>query len=223
MKAVWFYPIGAWIAGTLIKLFGGARIEGLERLPRQGPFLLVANHCSQADPPLLGWATAYQIGRIVHFMAKDEMRRWPIIGWLADRSGVFFVRRGEGDRAAQRLALSLLAAGEGVAIFPEGTRSRDGRLREVRSGAALLAIRSGAPVVPVGIAGTHRLFRGRWHIPHRSKVTFRIGEPFRLDHQPAGRLDREALAAGTERIAREIARLLPRSQRPDAEDSAARS
>lgn len=213
MKATWVFIPGAWIAGMIIRMLGGARIEGRERIPRTGPFLLVANHCSQFDPPLLGWATGYQVGRPIYFMAKEEMRSWPIIGWLADRSGVFFVRRGEGDRAAQRQAFELWAAGKPVGVFPEGTRSRDGRMRSIKPGAALLAIRAGVPILPVGIAGTHRLFSRGW-LPRRSKVTFRIGEPFSLPHQPDGRLDRAALVAGTDCIMAEIAALLPPGQRP---------
>ena len=223
MKGEWFYHPGARIARWLMALLGGARVEGLERVPREGPFILVANHCSQADPPLLGWATGHQVGRVVHFMAKQEMHAWPVIGWLADRSGVFFVRRGDGDRAAQRLALELLAAGKPVGVFPEGTRSRDGRMREGRAGAALLAIRSGAPVLPVGIAGTHRLFPSGSRLPRRSRVTFRVGKPFSLGHQPTGRIDRAALAAGTDRIMAEIAGLLPPAQRPREDRPASRS
>lgn len=214
MKGDWFFNLGARIARFLLAFLGTARIEGIEHLPRDGAFILVANHCSQADPPLLGWATGHQIGRVVHFMAKDEMHHWPIIGWLADRAGVFWVRRGEGDRAAQRLALELLAAGRPIGIFPEGTRSRVGRMREGRPGASLLAIRSGAPIVPVGIAGSHRLFPGDRILPRRSHLIFRIGEPFRLAHQPSGRIDRDELAAGTERIMGNIAALLPTNQRP---------
>lgn len=219
MKGEWVYHPGCRVAGLFMTLLGGARIEGLEHLPREGPFILVANHCSQGDPPLLGWATGYQIGRVVHFMAKEEMRRWPVIGWLAERSGVFFVRRGEGDRASQRTALAILASGEPIGIFPEGTRSRDGRMREARPGAALLAIRSGALVVPVGIAGTHRMFPGRSRLPHRTRVTFRIGRPFTLPHQATGRLDRAALDTGTQRITDEIAALLPPAQRPQKESA----
>lgn len=223
MKGEWVYRPGCLIAGWFMSLVGGARIEGVEHLPRTGPFILVANHCSQADPPLLGWATGYQIGRVVHFMAKEEMQRWPVIGWLADRSGVFFVRRGEGDRASQRTALALLAKGEPIGIFPEGTRSRDGRMREARPGAALLAIRSGAPIIPVGIAGTHRMFPGRSKLPRRTRVTFRIGRPFKLEHQATGRIDRAGLATGTQRITDEIAALLPPAQRPLEEPAASPS
>ena len=105
----WFFHPGAIIAGFLARLLFDARVEGVEHVPREGPFIIVSNHCSNVDPPLIGWATGHQIGRIVHFMAKIEMRGWPIIGWLATQSAVYFVRRGEGDRAAQRFSLEALA------------------------------------------------------------------------------------------------------------------
>ena len=210
----WFYCIGAAIAGGLGRLLFGARVEGVEHVPRDGAFIVVSNHCSNFDPPLIGWATGYQIRRIVHFMAKIEMRSWPIIGWLATQSAVYFVRRGEGDRAAQRFSLDALAAGRAIGMFPEGTRSRDGHLKPGKSGAAFLAMRSGAPLLPVAIAGTQRIFPGRSRWPHATRIRIRIGEPFTLPHQPDGRLDRDQLAAGTDRIMGEIARLLPPEQRP---------
>lgn len=208
----WFFAPGATITGWLVSLVGGATIEGDEHVPA-GAYILVSNHCSLADPPILGWALGRRNGRVVHFMAKEEMRRWPVIGWLAEQSGTFFVKRGEGDRASQRVALATLAAGEPIAVFPEGTRSRDGQLKEGKAGATLLAMRSGAPLLPVGIAGSQRLFPGKARIPTRSHMTIRIGAPFVLPHQPDGRLDRSALADGTERTMREIAALLPPRQR----------
>jgi 1-acyl-sn-glycerol-3-phosphate acyltransferase len=210
----WFYHPGAAIIGGFCRLFFGLRVEGVERIPRSGAFIVVANHCSNLDPPMLGWATGHQVGRIVHFMAKVEMRRWPLIGWLATQSGVYFVRRGEGDRAAQRFSLEALADGRPIALFPEGTRSRDGRMRSFKDGAAYLAMRSGTSVLPVGIAGSHRMFPGRSRLPHRTRVTIRIGEPFTLPPSSAGRIDREALADATRRIEAAVADLLPAEQRP---------
>ncbi|HJP70921.1 MAG TPA: lysophospholipid acyltransferase family protein, partial [Candidatus Limnocylindria bacterium] len=174
----------------------------------------VANHCSNLDPPMLGWATGHQVGRIVHFMAKIEMRTWPIIGWLATQSGVYFVRRGEGDRAAQRFSLDALADGRPIALFPEGTRSRDGRMRSFKDGAAYLAMRSGAPVLPVGIAGSHRMFPGRSRLPHRTRVTVRVGELIFLAAEPGARVDRANLAGATARLSAAVAELLPPEQRP---------
>jgi 1-acyl-sn-glycerol-3-phosphate acyltransferase len=209
----WFYHPGTAIAGFLARLLFRARIDGVEHIPRTGGFILVSNHCSNLDPPILGWASGHQVGRIVHFMAKIEMRGWPIVGWLATQAAVYFVRRGEGDRAAQRFSMGALAAGRPLALFVEGTRSRDGHLKAGKPGAALLAIRSGAPLVPVGIAGTHRIFPGRSRWPHPTRVTVRFGSPFTLDHEPDGRLDRAALAEGTERIMQAIEAVLPEAQR----------
>ena len=209
----WFYHPGSAIIGFVSRLLWDARIEGVENLPRTGPFILVTNHTSNLDPLMMGWARGNQVDRVVHFMAKAEMRSWPFLGWLATQSGVYFVRRGERDRAAQQFSLDALAEGRPIAIFPEGTRSRTGRLREGKPGAALLAMRSGAPIVPAGISGTQRIFpTGSW-FPRASKVRIRIGTPFTLPHQPTGRLDREALAAGTERIMSAIEELLPDEQR----------
>ncbi|MGH2358089.1 MAG: lysophospholipid acyltransferase family protein [Candidatus Limnocylindria bacterium] len=208
----WFYPIGAVIVSWLVWLLGGARVEGLEHVPRSGALVMAANHASLADPPIIGWAVGHQAGRIVHFMAKIEVRSWPLIGWLASQSGVFFVRRGERDRGAQIQALAFLRDGEVVAMFPEGTRSHDGRLQPGRPGAAFLALRSGAPVLPVAIAGTQRLFPRGARMVRRTRMTVRIGAPFSIGHQPEGRLDRDVLSAGTERIMAAIAALLPPEQ-----------
>ena len=212
----WFYGPGAGICGFIGKLFFDARVEGTGNVPREGGFIVVANHCSNFDPPLLGWAVGNSARRVVHFMAKVEMRRWPVIGWLATQSGVYFVRRGENDRGAQRFSLEALADGRPIAVFPEGTRSRDGRMREFKPGAAYLALRSGAPILPVGIAGTHAMFPGGSRIPHPARIRIRIGRPFTLGHVADGRLSREALTAGSDRIRDEIAALLPPEQRPAA-------
>jgi 1-acyl-sn-glycerol-3-phosphate acyltransferase len=210
--STWFYFPGALMTGWLKWLLGGGRLEGLEHVPDSGAFIMVSNHTSNLDPPFIGAAIGRHLGRPIHFMAKEEISGWPLVGWLARGSGVFFVRRGEGDRGAQRIALEHLAAGRPIGIFPEGTRSRSGVLREPKVGVALLAMRSGAPLLPVGISGSGKIFPGRSRIPHRTRVDVRIGAPFHLPHQPDGRLDRAALAEGTERIMREIATLLPEWQ-----------
>jgi 1-acyl-sn-glycerol-3-phosphate acyltransferase len=208
----WVFHPGAIVTSWLLWLVGPGRVEGLENLPRTGPMLVVANHCSNLDPPLVGWAVGHRSGRVIHFMAKEEMRSWPVAGWLARNAGVFFVRRGAGDRSAQRMALAILEQGAALGLFPEGTRSRDGQLADGRAGAALLAMRTGVPIVPVGVAGTHNIFRGRRLIPRRSRVTIRIGPTFRLPVEADG-LNRAALRAGTETIMRAIAAQLPPEQR----------
>jgi len=209
----WFFAPGSWLTRAGMWFLGPLRFTGLEHVPRDGAFILVANHISLFDPLIVGSTAGQLAGRLVHFMAKQEVRRWPVIGWLATQAGVYFVRRGEGDRAAQRLSLELLASGEAIAVFPEGTRSRDGVLGEPRNGAALLAMRSGVPVLPVSITGSNRILPRGARLPRRSRVTVRVGEPFLLTRQTSGRIDRQELAAGTERIMRAIAALLPPAQR----------
>jgi len=209
----WFYGPGSWMTRMGMVILGPLRTHGLENVPREGAFIVVANHISLLDPLIIG-ATAGQLaGRLIHFMAKQQIRGWPVIGWLATQAGVYFVRRGEGDRAAQRLSLELLGRGEPIAVFPEGTRSHTGVLGEPRDGAALLAMRTGLPLLPVSIVGSNRLFRKGARLPRRSRVTVRVGEPFTLGRQATGRIDRQELAAGTDRIMRAIAALLPEAQR----------
>lgn len=209
----WFFHPAAGVIGWLARTLFKGRFEGAEHVPRTGAFILVANHCSNLDPPLVAWATANQVDRVIHFMAKVEMRSWPILGWFASQSGVVFVRRGERDRAAQRQLLAMLADGRPIGIFVEGTRSRDGRMKDVKPGAAWLAMTAGVPLLPVGIAGSHALFPGRARWPHPTRITIRIGKPFSLTGRASGRVDREALAEGTARITEEILALLPPDQR----------
>lgn len=211
--ATWFFGPGSILTLLGMRILGPLRVHGLDRVPRNGAFIVVANHLSNLDPLIVGATAGHLNGRLIHFMSKEELRHWPVIGWLATQAGVYFVRRGEGDRGAQRLTLEYLARGEPVGFFPEGHRSRDGTLKEARNGASLLAIRAGVPLLPVGISGTNRIFPRGSRLPRRSKVTVRIGAPFVLPHQPDGRLDRAMLAGGTDRIMREIAALLPEAQR----------
>jgi 1-acyl-sn-glycerol-3-phosphate acyltransferase len=211
--STWFFGPGSWLTRAGMQLLGPLQVQGLEHVPRQGAFILVANHLSNLDPLIVGASAGQRAGRLIHFLAKEELRHWPLVGWLATQSGVYFVRRGEGDRAAQRQSLQLLAAGEPLGFFPEGHRSRDGVLQRGRDGAAFLAMRAGGPLLRVAITGTGRIFPRGSRLPRRSRVTVRIGAPFSLPHQPEGRLDRDQLAAGTDRIMREIAALLPKAQR----------
>jgi 1-acyl-sn-glycerol-3-phosphate acyltransferase len=181
---------------------------GYDRLPTAGPAILCPNHISFIDSMFL----MFTVPRNISFVGKAEyMDSWktkylfPALGMIPiDRSG------GSKSMAALEAAAGVLRRGELFGIFPEGTRSRDGQLREGRLGAALLAMRSGVPVLPVGIAGSQRIFPGRSRWPHRSLVTFTIGDTFQLPRIEA--VDRGALKEGTERIMHEIAALLPPEQ-----------
>ena len=140
---------------TLFFLIFRWRVEGVENIPQTGGVLLVANHASYLDPPLLGSAAS----RPVHFMAKAELFKFPVLSWALPRVKAFPVRRGAADRTAIRTAIELLRQGEVVGIFPEGTRTPTGELLPPQRGAGLIALRAGVPVVPVALVGTFRPFQ----------------------------------------------------------------
>ncbi|MGG0936042.1 lysophospholipid acyltransferase family protein [Brevibacillus centrosporus] len=131
------------------------QVIGREHIPKEGPVILCCNHISLWDPPLLGSG----IERMVNFMAKEELFRVPVIGFLIAKFGAFPVKRGAGDRSAIRTTLKLLEDGKILGIFPEGTRSKTGELGEAMPGSAMFALKSQAQVIPVAIIGPYRMFR----------------------------------------------------------------
>lgn len=164
----------------------GLRSRGREHVPATGPVLLAANHVSVLDPVLIAAVTP----REVSFLAKAELFDVPLLGGLIRRLNARPLRREGADPAALRTALRILEEGRVLLVFPEGTRGEEGVLRPARPGAGLLAVLSGAPLVPVYIRGSGRAWpRGRrWPRPGRVDVMF--GPPLRLGGGPAG--DRKA-------------------------------
>lgn len=158
------------------------RIEGADHLPSHGPVLLAINHLSALDPLLGGSA----VRRKVHFMAKEELFRSKFLAAVLRRLGAFPVRRGESDRQALRQAVRLLEQGEVVGIFPEGTRSPDGRLQQAQTGLAFLAQRTGAVVVPMAILGTRDLFSHRTRSSRPAGVRIVVGEPLHAPGEDGG-------------------------------------
>jgi 1-acyl-sn-glycerol-3-phosphate acyltransferase len=196
------------------------RVEGdLSAIPREGPIILAANHISNADPVLVGaWLTP-ALGRRIHWLGKKEMFDWPVVGWVARNGGVLPVDRGAADAEAFRMASRVLEAGQVLVIFPEGTRSPTGELQQPKDGLAMLALRTGATVVPIGISNTDRVWpRGR-KIPRLGgHATMRIGEPFKIADLLPPEIDRKpAKRLATTLIMRRIAALLdPRHRGPYA-------
>lgn len=202
------YRFGIWLVTTLMRLFGRVSLRGLEHVPSSGPLLVVSNHLSSIDPHVV----AAVIRLHIVFMAKEELFRWPL-HYISNWYGAIPVRRGEADREAIRMALELLAEGKAIGVFPEGTRSRSGRLGPGHAGAGLLALRSGAPILPVGIAGTNQV-SGPLSVLKRPQIAISVGPPFRLaPHVGTGRS--AAASAATETIMHQIARLLPPEHLPE--------
>ena len=203
-------------ARVFTKALTRIHIEGaIDEIPREGPVIIAANHASNLDAVVLGSWLIPKIGRRFQWLGKKELFDWPVVGYLARHGGVHPVDRGAADVDAYRLAKRILDEGHVLFVFPEGTRSPDGTLQEARDGVASLALRTGAPIVPVAIAGSDRVWPRRQRLPRPGgRVTVCVGTPFRLaDVLPPGIDKRDEKAAGTAIIMRRIAALLPERQR----------
>jgi 1-acyl-sn-glycerol-3-phosphate acyltransferase len=192
------------------RLATGYEVHGEELVPAEGPFLLVVNHLHNVDPVL----AAISCPRPVHFMAKKELFSIPVIGPAIRLVGAFPVDRGRADRSAIRRAKATLEQGIALGMFPEGTRSKSGGLKEGLPGAGMMAVQSGAPIVPMAITGSDRLpgngagnKRGRF----RRGIDVRMGAPFQLKTPDDG--SRLTAAAATEQIMRALAEVLPADYR----------
>ena len=199
----WFYYVGRLIVRMLLLLLTRLRVRGRENVPSQGPVLVVANHLNLADPPLLG----VSLGRKVVFMAKEELFRSGFSSYFIHGFGAFPVHRGQLDRKALRQADQLLANGMALVSFPEGTRSKNAQLQPAFPGSALIALRSGVPILPVGITGTERIKGAAWFL-RRPEIIVNIGRPFHLP-PASSKLTKVELAKLTNYMMGRIAELLP--------------
>ena len=199
----WFYYIVKLIIRMILFLFTRYQVNGKENIPSQGPLLVVANHLNLADPPIVG----VSLTRRVRFMAKEELFRSRFSRYIITALGAFPVHRGRVDRAALRQAERILADGLALAMFPEATRSKNAQLQPVFPGSALIALRSGAPILPVGITGTEKI-KGATSLLRRPQITVNIGRPF---HLPSvnDKLSKTELAELANFIMVRIAELLP--------------
>lgn len=204
VSARWFVLPGLRVAIRM-------KVFGLSNVPHRGGALIICNHLGWFDPVLLVAASP----RPILWMAKAEFVKYPILRWLAMQAGAFPVRRGQADRQALRHAQRLLDDGMLVGMFPEGTRSKTGGLKEPFGGASLVALRSNAPIIPCALVGTEGLPlsgskpRKRRRYP---KVAAIFGEPFTLEHiGPDG--TQRSLDDLTDAMMIEIARMLPEQYR----------
>ncbi|HHH40992.1 MAG TPA: 1-acyl-sn-glycerol-3-phosphate acyltransferase [Chloroflexi bacterium] len=197
-----FYRLVRFILKVLIRLLARLEVTGQENLPDRGPYVAVVNHLSIFEPPVVMTLLPHR----ATVLAAIEHRRDFFFGWLLDRVGAIWVRRGEADLPALRQALQVLHQGGVLGIAPEGTRSRTGALQEGKPGAALLAIKADAPIVPIAVMGTEQVL-ARLRRLRRPHVRVVIGPPFRL---PAAkkRLPSRELRAYTDLIMARLALLL---------------
>jgi cytidylate kinase len=194
------------------------RFEGDGNLPREGPLIVAANHASSADPVLIGAFLNGKLGRPVNWLGKRELLEFSLTGWAFRIAGIHPVDRDAADLDAFRTAMRILEAGQVLAVFPEGTRSHDGALQQVREGVGMLALRSGAPVLPVAVVDSDLAWpRGQLLPRFGRRVTVRYGKAFsvtdELDKAGESRRGRKATEAATRSIMARIAALLPPRQR----------
>lgn len=196
------YAICKPIAVVIMKLLFRLEAQGIEHVPATGPVLIVANHSSVLDPPLIGGMAP----RPLTFLAKAELFRVPGFGALIRRLGAWPLRRKGADPSALRTAQRVLQQGGALLVFPEGTRGDEGVLRPAKPGAALLAMQTGVPVVPAYVRGSGGAWpRGR-RLPRPAKVMVTFGAP--LTFTRATGADRKAqYEAAGQRMMAAIAQL----------------
>lgn len=187
----------------------GFRVDGGDREPASGPLLIVSNHVSDLDPLVVGAA----LRRRVHFMAKVELFRPPLLRWWISACGGFPVRRGEPDRQAFRTARTILEQGGALVMFPEGTRASNlYDIRPPEPGAALLAVRTGAAILPVAVIGTDRVLPRGAHRPARGTIRVRVGDVIYVNgaasRNAAGHVARERVESVGRQFMDEIARMV---------------
>lgn len=208
LSGLWYLLWKLMLSG-LFKVLFRYRIEGGANEPKRGPFIAAGNHASAIDPPMIGLV----LRRRAAYMGKVELFSIPVLGAWLRSVGVFPVRRGQPDRNAVRLSLKVLADGGVLVMFPEGTRSPDGRLQDPEPGAALLALRTGVPVLPVAVVNSYRAMSKKSRLPRFLRVMVRIGRPLSVP-KIEGKLDHQVLEEWGRRIMAEIAKLLPEDQQP---------
>jgi 1-acyl-sn-glycerol-3-phosphate acyltransferase len=210
-----FYRTGWLMVRIIMAVYARVEVVGAENTPRRGGLIVVSNHLNNADPGLVGGF----LPRRVVFMAKDEMFQWPLFGGYVRLIGAFPVRRFEADLKALRRAVQLVRRGEVLVMFPEGTRSKTGSMSRGHPGTAMVALRAGAPILPVAVTGTEVVrLPGDFFRPfHRTKVRMVVGEPFSLP--PVNRPRAEDVERCTDIIMSRIAALLPPQYRGHYKDA----
>jgi len=195
------------VVRALFPLLARLEVVGRENFPQEGPYLLVTNHLAVFDTPLLLIVCPHEI----RALAAAKHRRNPVYASLLTMGGSIWVRRGEVDRQALQGAVALLQRGGVLGMAPEGTRARKVyALQRGKTGAAYLATRTGAPIVPVGLTGTEKIKRNFPRLK-RTDVRVVVGKPFRLPEK--GRVRGPRLVEYTDMIMRRIAALLPEEYR----------
>lgn len=196
-----WYLLGYSLSKALAKTFFHYRVVGAENMIEEGPCIIAANHCSYLDPPLVGVACQ----RAIHYLARKSLLDIPILGPILPQLNVIPVEQKNADRSALMGAIRVVRNGGAVLIFPEGSRSPDGKLQPAQPGIGMIVAKTGAPVVPVRVSGSFQAFPRGTAIPRFVPVKVTIGAPVLFEE--SGTEDRAFYQKASNRIMDAVAAL----------------
>jgi len=201
------YNIFYNLAKFLARFFFTMRVVHPERMIEEGPLILAVNHASYFDPPLAGICSR----RGVFYLARSTLLKWPFFGPLFPAMNVIPVERDGNDMNALREVIKKVKEGNGVVLFPEGTRSKDGQLQPARAGIGLIISKTRAPVLPMRIFGAHEAFPKGSKGMRFTEITVVIGEPLYFTAEDVVPASRETYQRLSDRVMEAIAKLTPES------------
>lgn len=190
-----FYKFIRFIVNVILSLIYRVELIDGHKIPEEGRIILCSNHIHWIDPVVLACRCTK---RPIHFMAKIELLQTPILGFLLSHLNVIGVKRGQSDVQAIKSSLRVLKDEKVLGIFPEGTRVKEGEVKEAESGFVMLGVKSKCPVVPVGIKGSYKI---------GSKITLKVGDPIILEEYYKKKLSKDELHSLSNDIMNEIHKL----------------
>jgi len=200
------YPIGKRVIPPIVKLFWAKEVNGLQNLPKKGPFIIAANHVSYMDHFMMSLLVPY-LDRKIHFLAKKEHFRGFFKRVWHTYAGAIPIDREKGGKETLKWAIKALKEGKIIGVHPEGTRSLTGKLQKAKTGVAQLALKARVPVVPIGLRGTFEILPKGKYIPKFKRATMNIGNPIYFDKYYYKPMTKKLLRELTTKIMKEIAAL----------------
>ena len=197
------YNIFATLARVLSDVFFSRKVVHPERMIEEGPLIIAVNHSSFVDPPLAGICSK----RAVYYLARRNLLEWPILGPLFPDMNVIPVERDGNDMSALREVIKKIREGNGVVLFPEGTRSRDGQLQPAPPGIGLVIAKTLAPVLPMRIFGAYEAFPRDSKLPRCRPITVVLGNPIHFTREDIEPLTRDTYQKLSDRVMKAIAEL----------------
>ncbi|PTX95931.1 1-acyl-sn-glycerol-3-phosphate acyltransferase [Spartobacteria bacterium LR76] len=194
-----FYNLAKILAKTLFRM----RVVHPERMIEEGPLILAVNHSSYFDPPLAGICSK----RAVYYLARKSLLKWPVLGPLFPDMNVIPVERDGNDMSALREVIKKVKEGNGIVLFPEGTRSKDGGLQKAKAGIGLVIAKTQAPVLPMRIFGAYEAFPKGTKRMRFTRITVVIGEPIHFTKEELSDNSRETYQRLSDRVMAGISRL----------------